>query len=481
MPGAGKLTRRQVLQTALAADFGLAVCGRGAKTKREESVMAKSGRNSSKPNVLVFFTDQQRWDTAGCYGNPMGLTPNLDFWAKRSVLFRHAFTCQPVCAPARASLQTGKYATAVGVWRNGLALNPAEKTLAHHFKAAGYRVGYIGKWHLANTGNKPVPKELRGGYTDLWEAADVLEHLSHPYAPKLYDSENRLMELSGYRVDALTERAVSFISSSGREPFFLFLSFLEPHFQNDMNAYVAPNGYAERFSNPWVPPDLLGKPGDWYKSLPDYYGCVARLDECLGRIMQCLEETGAADNTIVLFTSDHGCHFRTRNSEYKRSCHEASIRIPAVMWGPGLGPRVVVDELVSLVDLTATLLDAAGLEVPGDMHGRSALPLLSGPVEDWPEEVFVQISEAEVGRAIRTERWKYAVFAPDRDGWRDPNSDVYVERYLYDLFADPYEQVNLVGRPEYRKVADELRERLLKRIQQAGESPPRIEPARYPA
>ncbi|MGQ9699453.1 MAG: sulfatase-like hydrolase/transferase, partial [Armatimonadota bacterium] len=363
-------------------------------------------QHAERPNVLVFFTDQQRWDTVGCYGSPMDITQNLDGFARRGVLLRNAFTCQPVCAPARASLQTGKYALAASVWRNGLRLPASEKTLAHWFAEAGYRVGYIGKWHLANTGAKPVPKDARGGYVDLWEAADVLEHLSHPYDPKLYDAEDKLIQMEGYRVDALTERAIRFVTAQSDRPFFLFLSFLEPHHQNDMNAYVAPEGYAKRFANPWVPPDLRDRPGDWYESLPNYYGCIARLDECLGRLMEALEKAGKAQNTIVLFTTDHGCHFRTRNSEYKRSCHDSSVRIPAVMWGPGLPAGTVVDELVSLVDLPPTLLQAAGLIVPGSMQGRSILPLRNGERDGWPEEVYIQISEAEVGRAIRTHRWK---------------------------------------------------------------------------
>ena len=175
------------------------------------------------------------------------------------------------------------------------------------------------------------------------------------------------------------------------------------------------------YANAHVPVDLRSSPGDWGLELADYYGLCAKLDENLGEILAALDAGGLRDDTIVLFTSDHGCHFRTRNSEYKRSCHESSIRIPMVCRGPGFDRRAVVRELVSLVDAPATLLDAAGLAVPADMHGRSALPLLDGAAADWPEEVFMQISEAEVGRAIRTDRWKYSVYAPHRKGGQDPD------------------------------------------------------------
>ena len=134
-------------------------------------------------------------------------------------------------------------------------------------------------------------------------------------------------------------------------------------------------------------------------------------------------------------------------------------------------------QLVSLVDLPPTLLDAAGLPVPPEMDGRSILPILRDRAADWPEEAFIQISESQVGRAIRTARWKYSVYAPDLHGWQVGGSDRYVEEYLYDLQADPYELTNLIGVEAFRAVADDLRERLIRRMVEAGEAAPIIEPA----
>jgi arylsulfatase A-like enzyme len=136
-----------------------------------------------------------------------------------------------------------------------------------------------------------------------------------------------------------------------------------------------------------------------------------------------------------------------------------------------------VRELVSLIDLPPTLLDAAGLPVPPAMQGRSLLPLLRGERQDWPGEMFVQISESQVGRAVRTQRWKYGVVAPDKDGWREAASDRYREEYLYDLLSDPYELTNLSGLQSHTEVAAVLRERLIRRMVAAGEAPPIIEPA----
>ena len=434
-----------------------------------------------RPNVLVVLTDQQRWDTVGAYGSPMALTPCLDRLAAEGTLLEYCFSNQPLCAPARGCLQTGQYATTHGVWRNNIALVPKGPTLADAFRGAGYEVGYIGKWHLANTRTAPCPPETRGGYVDHWEAADILEFTSKPYGGYVYDKEDRRVELEGYRVDALTDLAVRFLSARRERPFFLFLSYVEPHHQNDMERFVAPDGYRERYANPWVPGDLLGRPGDWYASLPDYYGMIARIDECLARLVAALEAAGKQEETIILFTSDHGCHFRTRNREYKRSCHEASVRVPAVLWGPGVRPGHTVRNLVGLVDLPPTLLDACGIEIPSSMQGRSMMPLIRGSSRDWLDEVFVQISEAEVGRALRTRRWKYGVFAPDQKGSAVPAAERYVERYLYDLYADPHEQVNLVGRHDMVAVAEHLRARLAWHIERVEGAAPLIEAAAYPA
>ena len=198
---------------------------------------------------------------------------------------------------------------------------------------------------------------------------------------------------------------------------------------------------------------------------------LASLDEALGRVLDALTSLGLADDTVVLFTSDHGNHFKTRNSEYKRSCHESSIRVPTVLAGHGFRGGGQVDELVSLVDLPPTLLDAAGLEIPEQMQGRSILPLLKGEREGWPEEVFVQISEAQTGRAVRTHRWKYSVEA---EGVEEAWAPCFEERYLYDLQADPYELTNLINAESHRPVADVMRQRLLLRMDAAGEESPEI-------
>lgn len=431
---------------------------------------------AARPNVVVFFTDQERADATGMHGNPLDLTPNFDRLAAEGTFAPDAFTCQPVCAPARAALQTGRYPTSSGVYRNAIGLPADARTLAHHFASAGYDTAYVGKWHLAATYTDPVPPEARGGY-DHWLAADVCELMSDAYDAKLYDKDGNQVRLPGYRADAYVDAATRYLASDHDRPFFLFVSLIEPHHQNSRDDYPAPTGYRERYEGRWVPPDLAALGGTTHQQLGGYWGMVKRVDEALGRLLDALTSLGMRDRTVVAYASDHGCHFKTRNDEYKRSAHEASIRIPMAFSGPGFDGGGRVGRLVSLIDMPPTLLDGAGLPVPGEMQGRSLVPLLHGRTSDWPEEVFVQISESHVGRALRTKRWKYAVAAPEADGWDDPGAKRYEETHLYDLYADPYELSNLVGLPGYEETAAGLRERLVRRMVDAGEETPVIDPA----
>jgi len=200
-----------------------------------------------------------------------------------------------------------------------------------------------------------------------------------------------------------------------------------------------------------------------------------RIDECLGRVTDKLEGE-QLDDTVLAFLSDHGCHFRTRNWEYKRSCHDASTRVPAVFSGPGFEAGGEFDGLFSLVDVAPTLLDSAGLAVPEHMQGRSLLATRRGAV-DPRDGLLIQLSNSELGRALCTDRWKYSVHAPEGDPNAEPAADEYVERYLYDLNEDPAEQQNLVGKREYQAVASRLRARLQRRIASVEGARPEIEPS----
>jgi arylsulfatase A-like enzyme len=334
-------------------------------------------------------------------------------------------------------------------------------------------------------GGSPGPgkEQDRGGFLDLWEGANALEHTSHPYEGTIWDRDNNpLTYKDEYRVDYLTDRAERFLREKHDKPFFLFISQLEPHQQNDMGQPIAPKGAAARYVNCTVAHDLRALPGTWQAQLPDYYGCIESIDASVGRVRKILEEEQLAEDTIFVFISDHGCHFMTRNQEYKRSTHNSSIRVPLIINGPGFQGAQQIPELIGLIDLAPTLLEAVGVPVPSSWKGHSVLPLLNDPSarQNWPNQQLVQISESMTGRAIRTPDWTYCVADLSGDT-KHPAAASYHEYQMYDQRADPDELVNLAGRKEYRAKANDLQAQLKKLLAYAGEAEPEIVAAKlYP-
>jgi arylsulfatase A-like enzyme len=475
--------RRQFLMSGVATGAAL---GLGAIA---EAAPAKTA--VPKPNIVLFMSDQFRWDFLGANGlNGSTRTPNLDALAANGKNFNFAVTNQPVCAPARSVMLTSRYATETGVWHNGIGMSQTLPTLATELHKADYSTNLIGKWHLApNTeaaggGTGAVKSEWRGGFMDLWEASNALEHTTHPYEGTIYDSDGKEITYKDeYRVDFITDRAERFLRQKHEKPFFLFISQLEPHQQNDMdNRIIGPKGSVERFQNSHVPPDLRNLPGNWQQELPDYYGACEAIDASVGRIRRILEDEKLADNTIFVFLSDHGCHFMTRNQEYKRSVHNASTRIPLLIHGPGFETTQQISQMVGIIDIAPTLLEAAGIAAPATMKGTSLMPLLRDEKAraTWPNEHLIQISESMTGRAIRTRDWTYCV-AEITGTTNQQAAAVYQEYQMYDQRNDPHEQTNLAGRREFRKQADELQAKLKKLLVAAGEPEPEIRPARlYP-
>ena len=462
---------------------------------------ATSDQPVKRPNIILYHSDQFRWDFVCAAGhNPMDFTPNLDSMYHRGTVFENFITNQPLCSPSRSCLMTGQYATTTGVWKNGPGLHTDAITLATELKKAGYSANYIGKWHLAPlsiVGVGAVPMEYRGGFTDFWVAADAPEDSTQPYNSQFWDREGKPVHYGEdvYRVDFLTDVAQSFLRRQHERPFLLVISQLEPHQQNgpcgddDVYGFVPPRGYAERFRSPHVPGDLSALPGDWPYELDKYYGDIKAIDESLGRILKTLKEQNLDENTIVIFTSDHGCHFRTRNAEYKCSGHESSIHVPLIIQGPGFDNSQTISQLVNIIDIAPSLLDIAGAPIPSFMMGRSLLPLVHDAAARaaWPNEVFVQISESQTARALRTPEWTYVALADQPHATQYPGSLHYRDYQLYDNRADPAQLFNLCGRVDppgivhyagdrsMRQITAHLRQRLIQRMVEAGEPRPKID------
>ena len=426
-------------------------------------------------NIVFYFSDQQRSDTVN-----ETITPNLMKLVEDGTLFENNFTCQPVCGPARSCLQSGLYASRTGCHWNGVALPRSIVPLARYFNNAGYQTAYIGKWHLASDRlpkvgfhceTTAVPKERQGEY-QYWRAADVLEFTSHGYDGYVFDGEGNKLDFKGYRADCINDFALEFLETRDEcKPFFLFVSQLEPHHQNDRKRYEGYRPTVEQFKEYPLPEDLRFFKGDAEEMYPDYLSAINRLDHNVGRLIDKLKELEIYDDTVILYTSDHGSHFKTRNMEYKRSCHESATHTPLIIKGGPFSGGKTQTNLTSLIDLPPTLLSLAGIPIPAAFMGND---LTTDPDRDC---VFIQISEASNARAIRTKQYKYCVRDPAPAGYAHHKAQVYLEAYLYDLEKDPFEKQNLVKDKRYRTIRQNLKEQLIGEMVNAGEKRPLILPA----
>lgn len=429
-------------------------------------------------NIIFYFSDQQRWDTVN-----EELTPNLMKLADEGVLFENSFTCQPVCGPARSCLQSGVYPTETGCYTNAIALPRDITPLAEYFNNAGYQTAYIGKWHLGSDKipgvgvhceSTAIPRDRQGKY-QYWRAADCLEFTSHGYDGYIFDESGNKIDFKGYRADRINDFALEYLEKKRdpNKPFFMFVSQLEPHQQNDRNCFEGYKETIEKYRDYPLPDDLTFLKGNYKEMYPDYISAINRLDYNVGRLVEKLKELGIYDDTIIIYTSDHGCHFKTRNLEYKRSCHESSTHTPLIIKGGGFEGGKRDDRLVSLIDMPPTMLSMAGIDIPDYYKG---VDLTDNSLERR-KCVFMQISESQCGRAVRTDRFKYSVRDIKPSGYLHMNSRVYFEDYLYDLKKDPNEKVNLIKNPKYAHVRQELKYLLIEEMQKAGEEIPVIFPA----
>lgn len=434
----------------------------------------------SKKNIIFYFSDQQRWDTVNDE-----VTPNLMKLASEGVKFENNFTCQPVCGPARACLQTGVYATQCGCYWNGIPLPKDITPLAHYFNESGYQTAYIGKWHLASDRlpgigyhceKTAVPKDKQGEY-QYWRGADVLEFTSHGYDGFVFDGEGNKIDFTGYRADCINDFALEFLENRDKEkPFFMFVSQLEPHHQNDHHCYEGYKETIDNYKDYPIPEDLSFLKGDYKEMYPDYMSAINRLDYNVGRLVDKLKELGIYDDTIIIYTSDHGSHFKTRNPEYKRSCHESATHTPLIIKGGVFEGGKKEERLSSLIDIPPTLLSLAGIPIPDSYMGVDLTKQVDNP-QIKRDCVFMQISEASNSRAIRTDRFKYAVRDIAVTGYAHHSARTYFEDYLYDLEKDPNEKNNLIKDSRYAKVRQELKYLLIEQMVNAGEERPVILPA----
>lgn len=438
------------------------------------------------PNVLVIMGDHFRHDAMRWTGNPVAHTPNLDQMAAGSVRFRNCFCQSPVCSPARHSLNTGQYAHRHGVVANGLEPYDGMFTLAHALKPHGYRCTHRGHMHwVGDSDNGYEPKGTGWIGNDEFgrsvseaarermkaESATPVRRTTGGPGPRTAE------EHGGHYVMTKTIEDIRESVQAGK-PFLAWAAFSEPHppwyppveFYRliDTASIALPAQAPEGAAQPH--PIMANRRREWAhlteyevrQIIAAYYGLVALLDSCVGRILDTLDQLGIADNTIVVWSSDHGDQLGEHGLFLKFVMRESSVRVPLMIRLP---ERISQDrsELVEHIDLFPTICNLVGVDVPDTVQGHSLTPLLgSGPAPaDWRDAVFSQIDHCDIQanvEMIRTEEWKLNLY----DG--RPGE-------LYDLANDPDEYHNRVGDPACAQRMSELHERLAQWRKRFGPPP----------
>ena len=456
-------------------------------------------RNNRPPNLLFILTDQQRHDALGAAGNSRIRTPNLDHIARRGIFFERAYVAFPVCSPDRASLQNGLYPHTHGTWDNNIPLTGEYPTLVEIIKQAnpGYAAAYYGKWHLGNEQSRQrgfddfdttenydgrangVP---RSGYYHF-----LLRNGIQPDDRGLHsrDLANRLPKRLSKPV-YLANQAIRFIDQHREQPFMLYLGFLEPHafadhnwgppfaninqdlysrdnieipdtFYEDMDPTVSFQKRLHRvlLQHGKFPPAYPQTEAELKDTIARYWGLVTLVDEAVGRVMDHLRTAGLADNTIVVFTSEHGEMLGDHRLMSKMVTYEESIRVPLLLAGPGLPARRVAKP-VSQIDLVPTLLDLLGHQRPRHLQGHSlAAELRSGRAIADRDVVIESTQKTWEPRGNLTHT--RTIVTPD--GWKLSASEVG-DTELYNLRLDPRERQNLASRTDRAAKVQELFQRI---------------------
>lgn len=437
------ITRQQFLRGVAGAALCLGAIPLGAKPVRK------------RPNLLIILVDEWRAQAFGYRGDPNAVTPTIDRFARQSVDFEEAVSGTPVCCPARASLLTGQYPRTHGVYINDVPLKPKGPTLGEVFANAGYQTGYIGKWHLYGSPEGVyerrsafVPPEARFGF-DYWKAAEC----THNYQKSIYyaGTDRTPRYWPGFDAIAQTANAAQFVRdhAAADDPYLLVLSLGPPHFP-----YMPPEDYRRRWAD--RPIRLRDNvPAEDREAataeLRGYYAQAELLDDCFKRLLDTVDETGTADDTIVVFMADHGEMALSQGVNYKNVPWDESIRIPFLVRYPRqLGPEGRrLDAPLNMPDVLPTLLSLAGLPTPSQVEGHDWSPAMEGRRRgDAPTSAFLSL-DASFGsmrqygiaefRGVRTARHTYvrAITGP----W-----------LLYDNVADPLQLENLVDRPDVRDI-----------------------------
>jgi arylsulfatase A-like enzyme len=408
-----------------------------------------------RPNVLIIYPDQMRADAMGCSGNPCIKTPHFDRLAYEGVRFRRAYTGFPLCCPFRASLMTGKYPHANGMYANHYPIPLGQPFLAELFRDAGYQTGYVGKWHLDGgikhgfvpPGERRLGFEFFVGFNRGHEYMHSIYYYDtdQPYTSKRYEPS--------YQTDHLIQFMEQSLLDADKRPFLGMISYGPPH-----PPLVAPRHYLELYSPTEVPvSDSVPRDAESQQRarefLASYYGMISCVDHNIGRVLDWLDVHDIADETLVLMVSDHGDLAGEHGAHGKKTFYRGAMQVPMIVRYPSAfqGNRVV-DALVDpSVDTMPTLLELCGIPTPESVQGASYLSLLQGDPTPIREAIYYEILMERTGperfpvpeRGVRTKDWLYV---RTRSG----------PKFLFDLLSDPAETHNLIYSVDHEGVIDRL-------------------------
>ncbi|MEO5996767.1 MAG: sulfatase [Chitinophagaceae bacterium] len=427
-------------------------------------IFSNDKKPSGKPNIVYIIVDQWRAQATGYSGDKNVITPNLNRLASQSMNVKNAISGMPVCTPYRASLISGQYPLTTGVFMNDVMLDTSRTTIAKVFRSNGYNTGFIGKWHIDGHGRKSYIPENRHQGFEYWK---VLE-CTHDYNNSVYYAGNsdKQLKWNGYDAIAQTDDACKYISeqSTISKPFLLFISLAPPHdpYQTAPEKYRALYENKELKINDNVPARFREKVK---RDLKGYYSHMSALDDCVGKIWQTIKDAGIENNTILIFTADHGDMVGAHGSWNKQQPYEESIRIPFLVHYPSVfgtkGKASTV--LLNTPDIMPTLLGFTGLPVPSSVEGKDLSKVISGKAKDNIEETLIscvqpfgQWSRRIGGKEYRGIVTRQYTYARDLKGaW-----------LLFDNIKDPLQVNNIVGQSDFKQVQQNLDERLNKKLKE---------------
>ena len=418
---------------------------------------------AKRPNILLILPDQLRAQALGFAGDPNVRTPHIDRLAAEGLTFRNTIANTPVCCPARATMLTGCYPHKNGMVANDLRLKEGATTYSHLLHAAGYRTGFIGKWHLDGGPRLPgfVPPGPRRHGFEFWAANEC----SHTHFDTHYFRDTaEAIPIRKFEAEGWTDIGIEFLKRTATDgrPFFLTIQMGPPH-----DPYKAPAEYSKLYD-----PEKLRLRPNWQATagagraeIAEYYGMVTAIDDQVGRLLKTLDELALADDTVVIFSSDHGDMLGSHGQRLKRKPWEESIRVPGVVRYPRtMAARHRTSEVFfTHVDFAPTFLGLAGVGVPAGMQGADLSGVIRGETERGLDSAFLQIfgpydgdGTGEAWRGVRTKRYTYA--RTRAKAW-----------VLYDNERDPYQMRNLVGAAGSAGLVKGMEERLAGWMRKTGD------------